>query len=737
MLFAAAAIAFGSCSRNDENESVTPEKVYSYSFNLSVAQTKAVLGTRAVEYEAGDKIGVFVGGATQSEGVVDVEKTPVVVEFKTDKALVAGETLYAYFPYAEANSSASPDAVKLTIPVSQNQKAGTYDAEAMPLVALPSTVDAEVAAGKKAGDLYMCNMASVVEYQIYSSDVSLQSEKVVSVEFEALQGGIAGEFSCNISDVDFEAYKTPSLTENKVVTTVKSPMCVGTREAKAKVYMVVGTGAQTGTVTVNTDVASYTFSMEKEVLFERAMVKPLGLNLANAANRKSHGITCEWYYGGEGKLNAPSAIHPAVDVFGNVYVTETNSPYLHKINSEGSLDWKTKMGSVSGQLSSPSVEPDGSVVYAGGGSSSGAAVYAYYTADGSQKWEFASSEFWNGANTPAPKINRISPAIGQNCIYVGNGGSTGTAIAINKETGDRASYVCSKADGTGGPAGGTNVGMSVSKGGAVLFGANYGIFSADAGLMDNPTLTGNQGGYVPFAAQYRDGNRSASFNSNVACFTLNGIGHYAYLHGTKNGMNVNWGPISTGMGLKSYYTGNNSQNWTTHQIAGTAAQDQGGVVIGLRNEIIVALKNNTTVSGGLYAIDPATNQKAWSFAAGDDVAGVPAVDDAGNVHFFTDKTATYYIVKPDYENKTATLLASAKILDVVLAKGDSQELDSTSAARTWTSAVIGVDGKIYAYAQLGGKGYVVCMSYEGCKGIGDTPWPMKAADCFNSGHQLK
>ena len=113
------------------------------------------------------------------------------------------------------------------------------------------------------------------------------------------------------------------------------------------------------------------------------------------------------------------------------------------------------------------------------------------------------------------------------------------------------------------------------------------------------------------------------------------------------------------------------------------------------------------------------------------------MDDAGNVHFFTDKTATYYIVKPDYENKTATLLASAKILDVVLAKGDSQELDGTSAARTWTSAVIGVDGKIYAYAQLGGKGYVVCMSYEGCKGIGDTPWPMKAADSFNSGHQLK
>lgn len=734
MLFAAAAIALGSCSRNDEMKPVIPEEGYNYSFNLSSAETKAVLGTKAVEYEAGDKVGVFVGNASQSEGVVDVEKSPVAVEFKTDEPLVLGTTLYAYYPYTEENSSASPEAVRLNIPAAQNQKADTYDADAMPMVARPCLVDAEVAAGEKAGELYMYNMAAVVEYQVYSTDAAHQSEKVVSVEFEA--EGIAGEFSCNISNVDFETYNTPSLTGNSVVTTVKSPMNVGTQEAKAKVYMVVGTGEWLGSVTVNTDVASYTFKMKKEVLFERAVVKPLGLNLANAVIRESHGITCEWYYGGDGKLNAPSAIHPAVDINGNVYVTETNSSYLHKINTGGTLGWKKAIGSISGQVSSPSVEPDGSVVYAGGGSTSGGAIYAYYTADGAQKWKFASDEFWNGASTAVPKVNRITPAIGKNCIYIGNGGSTGSAIAINKETGDRTSYVCSKANGTGGPAGGTNVGMSVSKGGAVLFGANYGIFSADSGLMDSPDLTGEQGGYVPFAAQYRDGDRSASFNSNIACFTFAGVDHYAYLHGTSAGMNVNWGPISKGDGLKYYYTGNSSQNWTTHQIAGTAAQDQGGVAIGIRNEIIVALKNNATVPGGLYAIDPATNQKVWSFAAGDDVAGVPAVDDAGNVHFFTDKTATYYIVKPDYENKTATLLASAKILDLVLAKGGS-ELDSASAARAWTSAVIGVDGKIYAYAQLGGKGYVVCMSYEGCKGMGDTPWPMKAADCFNSGNQRK
>ena len=107
MLFAAAAIAFGACSSNEEMAPIAPETGYDYSFNLSVAETKAVLGTKAVEYEQGDKIGVFVGAQAQSEGVVDVSESPVVVEFKTDMAIAAGETIYAYYPYSVVNSSAS------------------------------------------------------------------------------------------------------------------------------------------------------------------------------------------------------------------------------------------------------------------------------------------------------------------------------------------------------------------------------------------------------------------------------------------------------------------------------------------------------------------------------------------------------------------------------------------------------------------------------------------------------
>ena len=111
MLFAAAAIAFGACSSNEEMEPMAPEAGYDYSFNLSVADTRAVLGTKAVEYEAGDKIGVFVGNQAQSEGIVDVSKSPVVVEFKTDKAIAAGETIYAYYPYSASNSSTSASTV--------------------------------------------------------------------------------------------------------------------------------------------------------------------------------------------------------------------------------------------------------------------------------------------------------------------------------------------------------------------------------------------------------------------------------------------------------------------------------------------------------------------------------------------------------------------------------------------------------------------------------------------------
>ena len=437
------------------------------------------------------------------------------------------------------------------------------------------------------------------------------------------------------------------------------------------------------------------------------------------------------------------AIQPAIDINGNAYVTQTASNKLYKISPDGTLAWQIEMkgadaSTFSGQLSVASVEKDGSVVYAGGGSTSGGAFYAFNT-DGTLKWDFLTSEFWASSGTPAPKVNRVAPAITDKCVYIGNGGTTGTAIAIDKKTGTRVAYVSNKADGTGGPAGGCNVGVSISKNGVALFRAGYGSFGADTEIMENPAdyQHATFGGFAPFSAQYRDTEQTTN-NGNIVCFTLDGVDHFAMFGATNAGMNVIWAPLEKGAGLK-YYTGDTA-NWTTHKIAGTQKQDQGGMVVGPQNELIVSLKHNATVPGGVYAIDPATNTMAWKYETGVEVGGAPAVDKEGNVHILDDM-GTYYIVKPDYVNKTATLVVKASLFDLyketghVFADGDR--------CKAFTSPVIGPDGRMYnaVYFRDSAKaailGAVMCLEYDGCTGVGDTPWPLKHGDHTNSGVQLK
>lgn len=470
--------------------------------------------------------------------------------------------------------------------------------------------------------------------------------------------------------------------------------------------------------------------------------KEIGKFVVTQAARKSDDIKVVWVYkvADQGKMEG---LHPAVDAAGNVYVTETGTTSLYKILPDGTLGWKKDMvpsaesaDPFSGQISVPSVEPDGSVVYAGGGSSSNGCYFAYNAADGSVKWEFSSDKFWAANNgIPAPKINRINAAIGKECIYIGNGGTTGTAVAINKETGARVSYVSSNAEGTGGPAGGCNTGMSLTKSGMVLFRAGYGAFSVSSAAMDKP----GEGGFVPFAAQYRDKNMT-THNSNNACFTLDGKDHFAFFGATNAGMNVIWGPIKSDDVLASYQS-DGTPSWTTHSIAGTQKQDQGGIVVGPRNELIVTLKNNTTVPGGVYAVDPATNTMAWKYDVGVDLAGTPAVDKAGNVHVIADN-GMYYILKPDYEKKSAELLKSASLLELY-ASSMNHTWNEGDVCKAYGTVNIGLDGRMYCSvfyrdsAKQALLSAVFCLESGLCTGAGDTPWPLKHADCFNTGNQVK
>ena len=466
--------------------------------------------------------------------------------------------------------------------------------------------------------------------------------------------------------------------------------------------------------------------------------------VVSQAAKMSEEIKPVWVYKvAEGTSAKMEGLHPAVDAAGNVYVTESTTTSLYKILPDGTLGWTIAMvptaesaDPFSGQFSVPSIEADGSVVYAGGGSSGNGCYFAINAADGSMKWEFSSDKFWaaNGA-IPNPKINRINAAIGEKCIYIGNGGTTGTALAINKTTGERVSYVSNKTDGTGGPAGGCNSGMSVTKNGMVMFRASYGAFSVNTASMDNA----GEAGYVPFGAQYRDKSMT-THNANIACFTMDGKDYYTFFGATDAGMNVIWGPINATDELASYQS-DGAPTWTTHQIAGTKKQDQGGVVIGPRNEIIVSLKNNSTVPGGVYAVDPATNKMAWRYEINVDCAGTPAVDKAGNVHVIDD-AGTYYILKPNYETQSAELLKSASLKDIY-AEVHNHTWNEGDVCKAYGTVIIGNDGKMYCSvffrdsSKTALLSAVYCLESGLCKGVGDTPWPLKNADCRNSGNQVK
>lgn len=682
-----------------------------------VADVDKTIQVTGVEWTAEDVVGVYT---TVNDNL----------EFKnseagfTGKISVDSKVVAAYYPYVSGANA--------------------------PVGAFPVAIPTEVAAGDALPEFYagaadetenvsLVQMLSAIKVSFTNLDKFTYADQAVTSVTVKAQKPLAGTFVADLKTQTLAAGEGAAdavkvvLAENTVLT------------ADTNVQFAAAPVLKNGDeVEVTLEIADMNLSVKTTLTVDMAANHIAAVVVDGEKLNPS--IRLAWAYKLADGIKM-EAIHPAVDANGNAYVTQTGSNLLYKIGPDGNLVWKIAMEGADettfeGQLSVASLEKDGSVVYAGGGSTSGTgAFYAFNTSDGSLKWDFNSDEFWaDKGGTPKPSVNRVCAAVGDKYIYIGNGGTTGTAVAIDKATGERAAYVCSKADGTGGPAGGCNVGVSVSKSGLALFRAGYGTFSFETSFIGSADYVHEtSGNYVPFSAQYRDGTLTTR-NGNIACFTLEGQEYFTLFGATSAGMSVIWAPITKGADLAYYFTGNNNQTWTTHEIAGAQKQDQGGLVIGPRNEIIVALKHNSNVPGGVYAIDPATNTMAWKYEVGAEVGGTPAVDKAGNVHILDDY-GMYYIVKPDYANKTAKLIAKTSLFE--LYKETGHVFNEGDRCKGFTSPVIGTDGRMYnaVYFRDASKaailGAVICLEYEGCKGYGDTPWPLKNADCFNSGHQLK
>ena len=453
-------------------------------------------------------------------------------------------------------------------------------------------------------------------------------------------------------------------------------------------------------------------------------------------------IRMQWYYQISNRF---SGQYPAVDSNGNVYFTADSDPNLYKLSSKGELLWSDDIGFTGNQKTSPAVEPDGSVIYATGGSN-GTGTLRAFNSDGSIKWTLESSGFFNKGDVPAPNFNCTTPAIGEKCVYIGNAGSTGTVLSVNKTTGERVAYV-SNADGSGGPSGGAYTGVSLSKDGVVSWACSYGLFGASQAELDNPSFTHESyGAYVPWGLRsgynWNSGQpwKSVYPNSGIACTSVNGKDYFVIpcveqtSSGTYN-LRLFW--EESAQGLKTTAPGL-TQNWlmtVNHKNIGK--QDQGGVVIGPQGEAIVSLKRDpSSGQGGIVAYLPDGNL-AYSFNVGaEDVGGAAAVDNNGYVHVLADWEGTYYILKPDYENHTCEVVAQANLM--ALAKEFDPSV-SGDRIRAWTSVVIGNDGRLYVAGSLVvnsvQSGFLMCLTYPETTGPGATSWPMRGADACHTGRQ--
>jgi hypothetical protein len=314
--FAAASVAFISCQQteidqpkeeiNDEPVEEVVDAVKTYTFAIVEGQdaaTKTIIGddgvNRFAKWENGDELAYLIndGGSTNSSVVVAGED----VTFNVTGTLTACDYLFAWYPNFESTAASSTEA-KFNVPYAQTQDLITgYDLDAFPMVAKPIEVTSAMLEGydpaldnsKPLADVRFANLGSLINFKVFSTKAAYQSEKVISVTFDAGTDIIAGTYAVDLMGLDFDDESTLALRSSQsdapladgssiITTTLSAEKVLTTHVDKASaldVYMTVIPGSYTGKVVVLTDQASYTFRITSAKTFARGAINTLGLDL--------------------------------------------------------------------------------------------------------------------------------------------------------------------------------------------------------------------------------------------------------------------------------------------------------------------------------------------------------------------------------------------------------------------------------------------------------------------------
>ena len=331
-LMTAVAAVLISCQQ-EELEVIKPAEPtgYVYHFEVSEGETKSTLGDDGVFWAAGDQVGLYPGAATSVAASVNTSVTPKTVTFSTGSPLEAGTSVYSYYPYQAGNADAS--ATKIVFPTVQT---GGSDS-AMPMAGVPFQIsDSDNGTD---GVIHFRNLGAVIDFRVYSAKYA--GERVSSITFTATSGTnpVSGDATVDLTGVNPNDEATLAVTwpanaaNPSSVTLSQFTTVAASKDAAAEghLYMVVAPGSySSGTITVVTNAATYTFPFTNQALVRNSL-KRFNMNLESAnATREARYV----------RVNSADEI---VDGGKYLIVSESNStanvfhPVLNESNYTGDV----------------------------------------------------------------------------------------------------------------------------------------------------------------------------------------------------------------------------------------------------------------------------------------------------------------------------------------------------------------------------------------------------------------
>ena len=334
-----------------------------------------VRSPKSTRWQASDMIGVFCADESNIKFTVDK-----LAEGKTQLGyfqgpLTAGDAVQvAYYPY---KSSAGTDATKIPVVIQNKASYGTS----------PARFD--VASYQKGQDVPLVFQKKLSTLKLTFDNVDqawCQDQVLKSIKIKGARA-MVGNYTADLSSVS--APLTAVQASNEVVVDMRKEKLVTSLAVSVAiaptwrtgdiVEVTVSRNIESGdpvgdlkkvNVTLTADAVE---GEELTVNIDARQLDPvlptLALEWASPVLGLEDGATRSQFGGN----------YPAVDQNGNVYVTMTEgNDRLYKLNgATGAVLWSEHLGCSGTVNSSPSCEPDGSVIYAPGGQSGTGRVVAY------------------------------------------------------------------------------------------------------------------------------------------------------------------------------------------------------------------------------------------------------------------------------------------------------------------------------------------------------------------------